>query len=313
MFIFVAGCVLKGKFMRGVKIKLEVKSIQKNIQKIDWGLRLLNVPDVWKKTKGEGIKIGVLDSGIYYHKDLQENIAGGVNTFKPASKDWTDKNGHGTHVAGIIAASDNSFGVVGVAPKAKLYSVRLLNGAGEGSIKNIVDGIDWCIKEGMDIISMSLGSDKPDNRMHEAIKRAYAANIPVIAAAGNDGGNNSMCWPANYPETIAVGSIKKDKARSDFSSGGAELDIMAPGEEIYSTYIYDKYAILSGTSMATPFITGVVALILSEHRKESKRTPIRNVEDLREHLLRGVVDLGEKGRDLGNGYGLVNVDEIFKE
>lgn len=257
-----------------------------------------------------------MDTGIIDHPDLKVNIKGGINFTTSNPKDYVDRQGHGTHVAGIIAAEDNAIGVIGVAPKAEIYAVKVLGDQGHGSFDMIVKGIDWAVDNKMDIISMSLGSSASSTQIHEAVKRAYKKNITVVAAAGNDGDeydDNDMGYPARYPETIAVGSINKYMKRSWFSSDGEELDIMAPGEEIYSTYLKNEYAILSGTSMATPFITGILALLISEHRKsKSKKTPIDTPEQIREHLIRTADDAGEIGKDNFYGYGIVSPTKLME-
>ncbi len=301
-----------------IQIKTTPIKFEKELAKqvMDWGIKTLRVYDIWKLTQGEGVKVAVLDTGVIDHPDLKVNIKGGINFSSSDKKDYIDRQGHGTHVAGIIAAQNNDFGVVGVAPKAEIYAVKVLGDQGYGSFEMIAQGIDWAVENKMDVISMSLGSATPHSSIHDAIKRAYKKNITIVAAAGNDGDeydDNDMGYPARYPETIAVGSVNKYLKRSWFSSDGEELDIMAPGEEIYSTFLKNEYAILSGTSMATPFITGVLALLISEHRKsKSKKTPIDTPEKIREHLIRTADDAGEIGKDNFYGYGIVSPTKLLE-
>lgn len=295
----------------------EVKwSGEKKEQVIDWGLKALNVYDVWAETKGEGVKVAILDTGCIKHPDLKNNLAGGANFTSDDVNDYEDRAGHGTHVAGIIAAENNEFGVVGVAPKAQVYAVKVLGDNGSGSYEMIAKGIDWAIENKMDIISMSLGSNYDSPILHDAIKKAYAKNITIVAAAGNDGDtydDNDIDYPGRYEEVICVGAINKYLERSWFSSDGDELDIAAPGQDIYSTHLDNKYAILSGTSMATPFITGVLALLISKHKNsDSNNTPIDTPERIREHLLRTATDAGEVGRDRFYGYGIVNPKKLLQ-
>lgn len=284
-------------------------------QKMDWGVKTLRVFDVWKETRGAGVNIAVLDTGIARHDDLHPNIKGGINFSSSNPNDIEDKVGHGTHVAGIISAVDNTVGVVGVAPMANIYVVKVLGNDGSGSFDMIIKGIDWAIEKKMDIISMSLGSKYDSPMLHEAVKRAYRKNITIVAAAGNDGDeypDNDIDYPGKYPETIAVGSINKYLKRSWFSGDGKELDISAPGEEITSTYLENKYAVLSGTSMATPFVTGVLALLISKHRStEGNKTPIDTPERIREHLCRTADDAGEIGKDNFYGYGIVSPTKLL--
>lgn len=285
-------------------------------QVMDWGIKALHVYDIWKETRGAGIKVAVLDTGIIDHPDLKINIKGGVNFTSDNRKDYTDRVGHGTHCAGIIAAADNEIGVVGVAPMAEIYAVKVLGDDGSGSFDMIVKGIEWAIKHNMDIISMSLGCRASSEELHKAIKKAHKHNITIVAAAGNEGDenpDNDMSYPARYPETIAVGSVNKYFKRSWFSSDGEELDIMAPGQDIYSTYLDNKYAILSGTSMATPFVTGVVALLLSKHKNtKDNKTPVDTPAKIREHLIRTADDAGEIGRDNFYGYGIISPKKFLE-
>lgn len=282
---------------------------QEGAQKIDWGLKLTGIPDIWRETKGKGIKVAVLDTGIDYHIDLVQNLKGGYNFISESYNNYRDMQGHGTHCAGIIAASDNSFGVVGVAPEASLYACKVLNDKGCGTNRAIANAIHWCIKNKIDIVSMSLGCKEDDPFLRTAIKEAYQAGIILVAAAGNDGDeylDDDIDYPGKYEEVICVGSVNKYLDRSWFSSDGEELDITAPGENILSTYLNNSYATLSGTSMATPFIAGLAALILAKHRTNKNETPILNNRQMMEHILRFTNDKGEIGKDRWYGYGVVS-------
>lgn len=278
-------------------------------QRMDWGIKARKVYEVWKVTMGEGVNVAILDTGIADHDDLRENVKRGINFTSSDAGNFKDGIGHGTHVAGIVAAADNKIGVVGVAPKANIHVVKVLGDDGSGSFEMVANGIDWAIKNKMDIISMSLGSNYDSPVIHNAIKEAYRNNITIVAAAGNDGDeydDNDIDYPAKYPEAIAVGAVNEYLKRSWFSSDGEELAVAAPGEEINSTYLDNSYAILSGTSMATPFVTGVLALLISKHRTtEDNKTPIDTPARIREHLLRLVDDAGDIGKDRFYGYGIV--------
>ena len=300
---------------------LEIEPVQVKWRKLeeqvmDWGVKTLRVYEVWQQSQGEDVKIAVLDTGVSKHPDLANNVKGGINFSSSLADDYEDRVGHGTHVAGIIAAINNNIGVVGVAPKAQIYAIKVLGDSGAGSYDMVAQGISWAIENQMDIISMSLGSNTPSTVIHEVIKQAYDNNITIIAAAGNDGDDypdDDIDYPARYPEVIAVGAVNKYLERSWFSGDGKELDIMAPGQEINSTYLNQGYAILSGTSMAAPFITGVVALLIAKHRKtDHNATPIDTPERVREHLLRTADDAGEIGRDNFYGYGIVSPKKLLQ-
>lgn len=292
-------------------IQSEVVEIQavSPTQVIDWGVSLVQAPQMWSVTRGEGMKIAVLDTGIdKTHPDLKDNYVKGVNFTSSNRADVTDRQGHGTHCAGVIAGSDNTIGVVGVAPKAGLYIAKVLGDNGSGSIQSIVDGIDWAVSEGVDIISMSLGcSENPGNVMHDAIKRARAAGVIIVAATGNE--NTHVGWPAAYDEVIAVAAVDQSLGRANFSNFGGEVDIAAPGVDIFSTYPIGRYAKLSGTSMATPMVAGVIALAQAYCRQIGvQATPDMLVQLIRERS----VDIGNEGMDEMFGNGLVNVFKLIK-
>jgi len=290
------------------------KVFTSNSQTIDWGIELVGVPNFWKYTKGQGIKVAVLDTGVAYkHPDLEGAILD-MKDFTNSPSGVGDVSGHGTHCAGIIAARDNSTGVVGVAPESQLLIGKVLGDNGSGSEEMVASGIEWAIESEANIISMSLGSAYPSERIYEAIKTAIDKNIFIICAAGNSGPRlDSVDYPGAFEETIAVGSIDRRKQISNFSSRGNQVDIVAPGDEILSTYPPRGLATLSGTSMATPFVAGISALILSKHNNYSGQTPINNQKDLEDHLRRTALDLGPSGFDIDYGYGLIRPDELINQ
>ncbi|MCB0629048.1 MAG: S8 family peptidase [Saprospiraceae bacterium] len=282
-------------------------------QTIDWGVELVGVPNFWRYTKGKGIKVAVLDTGVAYkHPDLEGAIFE-MKDFTNSPSGVGDINGHGTHCAGIIAARDNSIGVIGVAPESDLIIGKVLNDNGYGSEETIVNGIEWAVETGANIISMSLGSPYPSVKIYDAIKAAIKAEVFVICAAGNSGPNlDTMDYPGAFDETIAVGSIDRRKKISYFSSRGKKVDIVAPGDEILSTYPPRELAKLSGTSMATPFVAGVSALMLSKHRQFEGQTQIKKQSDLEAHLRKTAIDLGPLGFDQSYGYGLIDPNKLLE-
>jgi subtilisin family serine protease len=276
---------------------------------IDWGLAVYGVPEAWTRSRGRGIRSAVLDTGIdLAHPDLQGSV---LATCDFTGTGINDVSGHGTHCAGVIAARQNDLGVVGICPDLAadgggLLIGKVLGNDGAGSESWIGKGIDWAVEQGAHLISMSLGSPQYSAVMFQAIYRAVARGVFVICAAGNNGADNSVDYPGKFEETITVGAVDRNGHVASFSSRGPEVDIAAPGQDVLSTFPGGRYAKLSGTSMATPFVAGVVALMLSKHKSQGSDTPIKTVEQLREHLSRTATDAGSPGKDPSYGYGLIN-------
>ncbi|MBU3173511.1 S8 family serine peptidase [Clostridium estertheticum] len=268
----------------------------------DWGIRDINAEASFQSgLSGKGVKIGIIDSGVATHTDL--TVAGGTNVINGSkTTSYADDNGHGTVVTGIIAGKGLNGGVKGVAPDASIYAVKALDSTGSGYTSDIISGIDWAIENKMDIISMSLGSDQSDVTLQNAVDTAYKAGILIVAAAGNDGkvtgkGTN-VEYPANYASVIAVGAVDSTNTRAYFSSTGNKVEVSAPGVNIMSTYLNGGYEEMSGTSMATPFVAGDLAIL------KQKYPEYTNVQ-LRQLLDNNVKDLGVVGRDSLYGYGLI--------
>ena len=232
-------------------------------QPIPWGVDKISAPSAWSISRGQGVKVAVVDTGIARsHADLNDNLAGCVN-FIQSWKTCEDDNGHGTHVSGIIAAEDNSFGVVGVAPQARIYAYKVLNRRGSGYLSDIIEALDRSITDGVVVINMSLGTSSDVQSFHDAIIKVYNAGITQVAAAGNSGpGSNTVNYPGAYPEVIGVAATDSSNNVPSWSSRGPQVDIAAPGVSVYSTYLKNGYTTMSGTSMASPHVAGVAALRL---------------------------------------------------
>lgn len=217
---------------------------------VPWGVEYMNDLASDCDNKGTGIKVGIIDTGIDIdHPDLVNNIKGGYNATSK-KKSFDDDNGHGTHVAGIVAAVDNDIGVVGVVPEAELYAVKALDSTGNGYISDVVEGIEWCTVNNIDIINMSFGMEFDALVLHEAITDAYEAGIIMVAAAGNNYGG-SCEYPAAYGEVVGVGALESNGNIAEYSAADG-VDVWAPGTNIFSTFNNGSYKNLSGTSMATP-------------------------------------------------------------
>nr|2ZWP_A Chain A, Tk-subtilisin [Thermococcus kodakarensis]2ZWP_B Chain B, Tk-subtilisin [Thermococcus kodakarensis] len=304
-------------------------------QTIPWGIERVKAPSVWSITDGSVsvIQVAVLDTGVDYdHPDLAANIAWCVSTLRgkvsTKLRDCADQNGHGTHVIGTIAALNNDIGVVGVAPGVQIYSVRVLDARGSGSYSDIAIGIEQAIlgpdgvadKDGdgiiagdpdadaAEVISMSLGGPADDSYLYDMIIQAYNAGIVIVAASGNEGAP-SPSYPAAYPEVIAVGAIDSNDNIASFSN--RQPEVSAPGVDILSTYPDDSYETLMGTAMATPHVSGVVALIQAAYyQKYGKILPVGTFDDISKNTVRGILhitadDLGPTGWDADYGYGVV--------
>jgi len=295
--------------------KEQFLSIQEAKQVCDWGLELLNIPKAWKYTDGEGVTVAVLDTGCdLTHLDLKDNLLEGKNFVDP-KKDPIDDSGHGSHVTGIICASNNDIGIVGVAPKTKVRPVKVLDGKGNGSLLNVAKGIRWAIEQKVDFITMSLGSPDPVQEVRKAIQLAEKNGIITFCAAGNAGSTHEIFYPANYPETIGIGSIDSNFNRANFSCTGEDLDFLAPGVKIYSTVPKNSYAVLSGTSMSNPFVVGIACLILSYKRKKKLNVKLDCSEDYRTLFKKHVVsvkDIKIKGKKFFEGFGIIDVKEMDK-
>ena len=276
-------------------------------QTLPWGIDRIDAEIVWPSLNtADPIKVGVIDTGISNkHPDLLANVKGGVNTIN-ARKGWNDDNGHGSHVAGIVAALDNNIGVIGVGPAVDLYAIKVLGANGSGYLSDVIEGIQWAIANKTQVVNMSLGTGSDIQSFHDAVIAAKNAGVVVVAAAGNSGG--SVLFPAAYPEAIAVSATDRNNVIASFSSRGPEVDLTAPGVSIYSTYKGTGYATLSGTSMAAPHVAGSVALVLNtavgayDVNANGKWDP----DEVQQKLQDRATDLGSAGVDALYGWGLVN-------
>lgn len=275
-------------------------------QQTPWGIAQILAPQTWSTGQGAGVKVAIVDTGIdLTHPDLAGEIIGGYNAIYP-TKSPNDDNGHGTHVAGIIGAINNTVGVVGVAPKVSLMPIKVLGANGSGYYSDIIEGIDWAVAHGAKIINMSLGGSADVQSLHDAVTRAKNAGVTVVAAAGNDGG--VLIYPAAYYEAVSVGATDSNNLIASWSNRGAGLDLVAPGVNIYSTYKGSTYATLSGTSMATPHVAGAAAVLAGLITPcDTDHSGACSPDEIESRLRITATDLGVLGYDTVYGSGLINL------
>ena len=269
-------------------------------QSVPWGITRINATSVNSMYNGSGVRVAVIDTGMdYLHPDLHNNYLGGYDYVNEDS-DPIDDNGHGTHVSGTIAAENNGIGVVGVAPAAKIFAVKAFNSGGSGLNDDIVPAIYDSADNGAQIISMSWGTIYYYQSVSDAIDYAYNKGVILVAAAGNNGG--PIMYPAAYPRVIAVTATNELNGIASFSNFGSDAELSAPGVNIYSTLPGGAYGYMGGTSMATPHVSGVAALILSSDLSLTNN-------DVRTIMQNNAIDLGSPGRDIYFGYGLVDANK----
>lgn len=298
--------------LEGLSRNPRVKLIEPDVEiyalgeELPWGVDRIEADLVQTAgNSGAGIKVAVIDSGIdHQHPDLKANYVDGWD-FVNNDNDPMDDNGHGTHVAGTIAAvAKNGIGVVGVAPQVELYGLKVLGANGSGSFSSIIAALEWCIENNIQITNNSYGSStNPGSTVEAAFNKANTAGILNIAAAGNEGNRrgtgDSVGYPAAYDAVMAVAATDSNNVRAYFSSTGPKVEISAPGVSILSTVPNNGYASYSGTSMASPHVAGVAALV------KAANTSMDNAQ-IRTRLQSTADPLGNAN---WYGYGLVNALE----
>lgn len=265
-----------------------------------WNLPAIRAELAWPAAyEGEEVIVAVVDTGVdLNHPDLQNRLIEGYNVFTETA-DAYDDVGHGTHVAGIIAANINNYeGIAGIAPRTRIMPVKVLDETGAGSTYAVAQGIIWATDHGAKVINLSLGNYAEAQFLHDAIRYAYNRDVVLIAATGNDH-TETPGYPAAYDEVLAVGATDASRNLASFSNYGDYVDVAAPGVNIASTYPGQQYAAMSGTSMASPHAAALAAMI------RSVNSSLTN-EQIMELIRSSAVDLGEEGYDIYFGYGEIN-------
>ncbi len=279
---------------------------------LQWNLRQVGLPQAWAFSTGQGAPIiAVLDTGAdLAHPDLAANLLPGYD-FVNGDGEPQDDNGHGSHVTGIIGAvGNNGQGVCGLLWQAQIMPLKILDENGSGYVWDAALALKWAVESGARVINMSFGTTEGSQLLEEAIKGALyddsgaRRNTIIVAAAGNVGSANigpgATVYPAAYPGVLAVGATDSQNRLASFSNQASFLDLVAPGVQILSTLPQGRYSTYSGTSMASPHVTGAAALIWAAH-------PELTADQVVALLLQGAIDLGEPGWDPAFGHGLVNV------
>lgn len=277
-------------------------------------LNIINVESYWKVgRKGRGVTIAILDSGCdASHSNLSSRIINGANFTEDDGGDFKkfqDYNGHGTHVAGIASSSNMDGQITGVAPEANLMIVKVLNKNGTGSIKSLINAIYYTVNwrgdnnERVRAMCLSLGTLEDNKGLYEAIKFADSQGVVVVSASGNQGTGNidevNLGYPGAYNEVIQVGAVDSNKKIADFSNLNNQMDILAPGVNINSTYLGNSYRLMSGTSMAAPFVVGALGLIIENIEGQLQRT--LSASEIYGQLIKNTKRLGYSFNIEGNG------------
>ncbi len=284
-------------------------------QVVPWGITRVfgNQPypfPAWETTTGDGMGVAILDTGVYRdHEDIE--ATGGVNFSESPggtfAYEYFDSNGHGTHVTGIVGALDNEIGVVGIAPGVDAFAVKILDDTGLGTVSSVINGIQWAVQGEIPIINMSLYSSTYSRSLELACDTAYRNGYLLVAAAGNLGRDNgrgeNVSYPAAYDAVIAVAASDEGNQRASFSSTGPEVELIAPGKDIWSTWTANNYQLFSGTSMASLHVVGAAALAWSAD-PDLTNVQIRNL------LQQTALDLGLAEQH--QGYGLVRADRAVE-
>jgi len=286
--------------------------IHRNLQgqAIPYGIELIKARDVWANyNQGENVRVCVMDTGVDRdHPDLDSDRLFGSDSDLLVQPWWRDVDGHGTHVSGTIAASNNNEGVVGVAPGAEIFTARVFSTNGQFYSSNIITALQACKDGGAQVISMSLGGPYAIGYELQAYTDLHEKfGIITVAASGNTGGTD-LLYPASYDNVISVASVDWNSDRSSFSTKNSKVDVAAPGSSILSTWGNGGYAAVSGTSMACPHVSGVVALMLSANPSATPAQIFAALEASSENP-------NTEGRDNDMGHGIVNalaaVEEIL--
>lgn len=265
------------------------------------GIQLSNMQILHKQGyKGKGQRICIIDTGSHGHSFIINNIVAGKNfTNEGSSEDYTDKNNHGSFCIGEV---------IQIAPECEVVVAKALNSKGEGDMKSIINAFKYALEQNVHVISMSLGSTKSDEELHELVKEANKRGILVVTSGGNDGDGNADTdeygYPASYQECVNVGAVNQDLSIARYSNSNEWVDIVAVGTDIVSVYFDNKWCKSSGTSMSAPIVAGTALLLREKFINKYGRTP--SEEELYARLIKHTKDLGISSKLQGEGFLYIN-------
>lgn len=272
-----------------------------------WNVEAVHAPEAWRQSRGSrAVQVAVVDTGVdLTHPDLRGKLVRGTNMLD-GRKSAADDNGHGTHVAGIIAARVNNLvGIAGLTWRNAVMPIKAMGADGSGTTFAVADGIIEAVDRGVDVINLSLGNYATSQFLRDAVRYAERHQVVLVAAAGNDASGQAS-YPAAYPEVLAVAATTRVGTVAGFSNYGAYVDVAAPGDGIASTYKDGQYAMLSGTSMATPHVAALAALVRGVN-------PRLTAAQVRAVITSTTSDIGPVGRDNYAGYGEINVQRALEK
>lgn len=275
-------------------------------QRYQWNFPKIQIENAWKFSTGDPHSvIAVVDTGVDLdHPEFQGQLVPGHNMIEDTDTPQDD-NGHGTHVSGVIVARTNNIeGVAGMNWSSRVMPIKALDADGSGSVFDIADGIRWAADHDAKVINLSLGEYEDSEYLRESIRYAAEKDVLVVAAMGNDD-TSQASYPAAYPEVLAVSAVDENGQRATFSNYGEHTGVAAPGVSIASTFPGNRYAAMSGTSMASPHVAGLAGLIRALN-------PNLKADQVKDIIVRTAADLGPQGKDPYYGAGLINVSEALK-
>jgi major intracellular serine protease len=265
------------------------------------GIQLSNIQILHKQGyNGKGQRVCIIDTGSHSHSFIVNNIVAGKNfTNEGTSEDYTDKNNHGSFCIGEV---------IQIAPECEVVVAKALNSKGEGDMKSIINAFKYALEQNVHVISMSLGSTKSDEELHELVKEANTRGILVVTSAGNDGDENANTdeygYPASYQECVNVGAVNQDLSIARYSNSNEWVDIVAVGTDIVSVYFDNKWCLSSGTSMSAPIVAGTSLLLREKFINKYGRIP--SEEELYARLIKHTKDLGISSKLQGEGFLYIN-------